>query len=431
MRINLIQSLPLLLIACFVIASCDPAENGQSVLQQININDHSVTEINLEAIPNDVTQIGLSEFFAGFEAIPLDSRPEALIENATIYFAEDFFLLGTQNFPGPARLLRFDYKGNYLNTIGSEGRGPGEHHGYLITTLKFNSILNKVLVGWGVFEHQLFRPDGTFLGQIQMPIKLLDNISFWSDDEYFSYGSTTSRALLPRDSVKVVFFKSDGAITKLIQRTNYPPENTTAYTPYGNASLFTYNGKKKIYFPGDHTIYRIDENRDLVPAGIIRPGENILPFNELTSPEDIIGSYSLEILAETDRNWFIKKSIYTEANLQEFENEPGRWGGSFDTKERIIVIDKETNKGKIFKFVDDLLYILPEQFSNIILPWQAGFGAYIALSPRMFLKAQEASKQLDRRRPEVKQKLEVLKGITPNDNFILFIFRFRDKIEIN
>ncbi len=427
-----LRTMPALLILCFIIAACEPAEDGRQVLRQVTVNGHSVTEINLHAIPDDVSRIGLSDLFADVEIIPLDSDPEALIKNATIHFADDFFLLGTQT-AGAARLLRFDYEGNYLNTIGSEGRGPGEHYGYLITTLKYNPDFSKVLVSWGSFQHQFFRPDGTYLGEVQLPVRLLDNISFWADDEYFSYGTTAGRPRLPSDSVKVVFYKSDGTITKLIKRTNYPPENTTAYTPFGNASLFTFNGKKKIYFPGDHTIYRI-ENSHLVPAGVISHDANVLPYNALTSPDEIVGSYRLEILAETERNWFIKKSIFTEANFREYEDEPGRWGGSFDTKEQLIVIDKKTKKGSIYTFTDDLLFIFPEKMLNRSLPWhdwQEGFGAYMALSPGIILKLQESSEKRDERSPEVARKLEVLDGITMRDNFVVFIFRIKEAVEIN
>ncbi len=429
------KNILLTILFLIVLTACNPGANNRHdpVLQQITINGYAVTAINLKAIPDEVTKIGLSEFFAELEVIPLDSATEALITNSTIYFADDFFLLGTQTTGGSAHLLRFDYEGNYLNTIGSEGRGPGEHFGYLITTLKYNPILNTVLVSWGSFENQLFRPDGTFLSTIQVPVELMSNISILVKDKYFSYGSTTSRPRMLNDSVKVVFYKSDGTITKIIKRTNYPPENTTAYTPFGNASLFTYNDEKKIYFPGDHTIYRV-ENHNLMPVAVIRHDENILPFNKLTTPEEIIGSYQLEILAETERNWFIKKSIYTEANFREFENEPGQWGGSFDTKERLIVIDKKTNKGKIYSFTDDLLYIFPDKFVNKSLPWQGwqkGFGAYMTVSPGGFLNAQKVSEQLDKRSPEVVRKLEVLDGISANDNHILFIFRFQEAVEIN
>lgn len=431
MSVQRLRSVPLLLIAGLGFTACAPDTTDQPVLQKTTLNSHPVTEIDIGAIPDEVTQIGFSDFFADFNVIRLESSVEALASNATIQFADDFILLGTQHFPGAARLLRFNYEGNYLNTIGREGEGPGEHRGQYISTLEFYKESNTVLVSWGALENrQLFRPDGTHLRDIKVPMRLLENIARWSEDEWFSYGSTTGRSRYPRDSVKIVFYTSDGEITKRINRTNYPPRNTTEYTPTGSASLFSVGGTRKIYFPGDHTIYRI-EDRELVPEAVIRPGENIVPFNELTAPDNIIGSYSLKILSETDRNWFIKKSIYTEADFEEFENQPGRWGGRYDTREQLLVIDKETNKGKMYAFTDDLLYIFPDELSKNILPWQEGYGAYIALSPDMYIKFTEASKKLDQRSPEVARKLEVVDGISMDDNFIIFIFRFREEIEIN
>ena len=432
MSINYTATIHLLVILGINIPACTPGKSiDPPLLQETTIDNHTVTEINIEAIPNEVTQVGVSEFFEDFDVIRLESTLEALATNATLHFADNFFLLGTQSSSGAARVLRFDYKGNYLNDIGREGGGPGEHKGEYIRTLEFHEDINTILIDWGGLEdRQRFRPDGTHLGDVKMPMLLMPNIARWSENVWFSYGKTTGRPRYPRDSLKIAFFSSDGEIINSTNRTKYPPTNTTEYSPNGKASLFTFKGDQKIYFPEDHTIYRIEE-RELIPDAVIHPGKDILPFNQLTDPEDIIGKYNLEILSETDRNWFIKKTIYTEADFKEFEKEPGKWGGMHETEDQLIVIDKETNKGEIYKFKDDLFYILPEEFSKSLLPWQEGFGAYLPLSANIYLKFKEASKKLDHRSEEVSRKLEVLDDLTKNDNFVIFTFSFQDEVEIN
>ena len=432
MSLNFIATIHLLVILGINIPACTPGKSTDPpLLQETTIDNHTVTEINIEAIPNEVTQVGLSEFFKDFDVIRLESSREALAANATLHFADGFFLLGTQNFPGAARLLRFDYEGNYLNTIGQEGGGPGEHRGQYVRTLEYYKDINTVLVDWGGFGNpQHFHPDGTHLGDIRMPMQLMSNIARWAENEWFTYGHTTDRPRYPRDSLKIAFFSSDGEIISRTNRTTYPPTNSTEFTPYGDASLFTFKGDQKIYFPEDHTIYHID-SRKLIPDAVIRPGKDILSFNQLTDPEDIIGKHDLEILSETDRNWFIKKSIYTEADFKEFKKEPGRWGGMYETEDQLIVIDKETNKGKIYKFKDDLFYILPEEFSKSMLPWQEGFGAYLPLSANRYLRFKKASKKLDHRSEEVSRKLEVLDDLSKNDNFVIFTFSFQQEVEIN
>lgn len=418
-----------LLSAGTILTACSSNNSSNAILQETTVDGATVTEINIDAIPSETEEIGLSEFFADLEVIRLESSEEALVMNTTIDFTDDFFLLGTQTSQA-ARLLRFDYEGNYLNTIGAEGGGPGEHRGQMITTLKYYQADNTVLVDWGGLERsQLFQPDGTHLQDIEIPVQLLGNINRWDEDEWFSYGNSTGRPLHPSDSVKMVFYATDGTITKQIDRSNYPPDNTTDYTPSGQPSLFTFQGTPKIYFPGDHTIYRI-ENKELIPDAVIQPGENILPFNELTSPDNIVGSYDLEILSETERNWFIKKRIYTEADFKEFENRPGQWGGRFDTREELIVIDKQTNKGRTYTFTDDMLQMFPEQLSENIPPWEEGVGAYAALSPDIYLKMKKASENSDQISPEVTQELEKLEGITMDDNYIIFKFNFKDEIVI-
>ena len=87
---NFLRKVRVLLIAGIAVAACTSGRTDRSVLQTTTLNGHSVTEINIDAIPDEVIEIGLSEFFANFEIIRLESRTEALAENATIYFADNF-----------------------------------------------------------------------------------------------------------------------------------------------------------------------------------------------------------------------------------------------------------------------------------------------------------------------------------------------------
>lgn len=115
---------PLLLaLAIAAVSACTSGPDGLPVLTETTLNGRTVTEIHIDAIPEEVTQIGLSEFFAGMNVIRLESSRKALATNYRMHFADNFILLGTQA-SGAARLLRFDYEGNYLNEIGGEGAGP-------------------------------------------------------------------------------------------------------------------------------------------------------------------------------------------------------------------------------------------------------------------------------------------------------------------
>lgn len=130
-------------------AACSFNTGEDRVLGETVVDGTTVTEIDLGLLPSETESIGLSEFFSGLEVIKLDNTDEALAMNAMeMFFAGDFFLMGTQT-SGAAKVLRFDYNGNFLNIIGREGGGPGEHTGYEVSTLEYYKDDNSVLVDWG------------------------------------------------------------------------------------------------------------------------------------------------------------------------------------------------------------------------------------------------------------------------------------------
>lgn len=423
--------LTLTIVAGISLSACSSGVPDGPAFGETTIEGNTVTEINIDAIPQEPTEIGLSEFFDGINVIRLESTQEALTMNTmAMFFAENFILLGTQT-SGAARLLRFDYEGSYLNSIGGEGGGPGEHRSSYIMDVQYYEDDNVVLADWASQEpKQLFRPDGTYLGVIRMPFRLMSNINRLSENEWFSHEGTAGRPQYRRDSLKIVFFDRNGNVNRRVDRTIYPPENSTQYTPTGSSSSITYNGVHKIYFPEDHTIYRV-EGQELVPDAVIRPGEKVLPYNELVDPANLVGRHSLKLLSETDRNWFLEKMVFTEVDAKEWDDQPGRWSMRFSARAELLVIDKRTGKGQAYTFADDLLHILPEAFSNQLPNWQAGFGAYLSLPAGAYLELTDQSNRIDRQSPVVREKLEVLDDLTPEDNYIIFHFPFRDEIVIN
>ena len=132
----LFRTFAVLLFSVTILTACSSNDTSDAILQEATVDGATITEINIDAVPSNPEKIGLSEFFDGLEIIRLESSEEALVMNTRLDFADNFFLLGTQTSQA-ARLLRFDYEGNYLNTIGAEGGGPGEHQGSLITTLEY------------------------------------------------------------------------------------------------------------------------------------------------------------------------------------------------------------------------------------------------------------------------------------------------------
>ena len=384
-------------------------------------------EIFLDRISSDTLEIALSDLFLSFRAIPLETRKECLIQNVSFTPAGDDLLIGTQHFPGPAMLYRFDKNGKYLNTIGRGGKGPGEHSGYLQSFCRYYANDKTVLVLWAGDDPQWFRIDGTLLKTIKMPYWNLINILKWDDDEWFSLGNPAGIPHDGVDSLIMVFYREDGTITKKIPRHRYPPEGVKGYVPSGwGSSVYAYEPDWRIYVEGIDTLYTV-KNKDLVPVGILHPGKGMLDYNKVTDPKYLKGKFSLGFLAETDNNLFLRKSVIKKADVKQYK--PGHWGGMFDTEEVLIIIDKKTGKGAICKAKDDLYgFITGKKFSWF--DWHpGGYVSYGIPVPDLQKMISDYESQQEVA-PEISARLQPLKKLNEEDNPVLFLFKVKKYIEI-
>lgn len=299
-------------ILFIMVSGCNSKDR---VLQEIKISGKKVPVIHPDQVPKLEKVFLLSELFSDFQAIPLETRKECLIQNTMIELSEDNIFVGTQNFPNPARLYRFDMHGKFLNEIGRPGKGPGEHSGYQQDFIRYQDKDRNIIVVWNTNQPQLFNPEGQLLSIIQWPYSRMMDIYKWGNEEWFSTGSSGGRPENPSDSVLLVFYTTEGRVTKIIPRTVFPSSKRKGYvpSPWYN-SVWSYKGKTKIFLPGMDTIFTL-EDKKLVPAGILSSGEKSLTYSKVMTQEELKGKYRIRILAETGYNWFIKKSVIKSVKL--------------------------------------------------------------------------------------------------------------------
>lgn len=423
-------NLPLLLTIC-VILCCSCEENENAVLRDIPFQGRTITEINLDNISPEVREYKLSELFSGFQAIPLETRPECMIGNTEIKFSKNFIFVGTQNVPGASKLYRFSKNGSFINEYGNEGRGPGEHTDYLpaqVTPIEEDSLL---LAFWeGSNENsQIFSFNGSFKGEVVHPVSLLSNIYQWSNDEWFGIGHCSGRPVYQRDSCKIIFFNNDGKILKIIPRLEYPNVKTDGYMPIGGSpSIYRYNNQWKTYIPGIDTIFKIVD-KTLIPTEILNRGKKGMPYNTIMAPEQLPGKFYLEILAETENNIFIKKEVIQSAEVHQYG--PGQWGSIITNEDQLIIIDKKSGKATYAKLIDDTFQFLPDDFLFSSLQWTDNPRVFISIQAINYLQAIKEPKPVDGLTKEALEHREKLKGITENSNPIILTFFIKDRIRID
>lgn len=355
----------LITIACF--ASCRNTESD--VLRDIRFNGSTLTEIHIDNVPAEKVEMKFSEIFTDFTITALETSDSSLLktDGGRVWFTENDMFISYQNASQtglfPASLLRFDKQGNFKNTIGRGGRGPGEHQGYILSHLICDDDNQTLVAAWeggaGNEGPMIYKYDGTWIDQITYPLDLMGgNISQYSEREWLWTGVAAGNARIQRDSVLMMFFSNEGDIVKLIPRTSYPPAGESKYTPPAfNSSAYLYKGNYKVYLPGLDTIYAIKE-RSMIPSGVIYPGKNGLPFNKYVEPSTINGLHRIDLVAETDNNIILTKSVILNAEVSEYR--PGQWGGMYSTDEFLIVIDKKSGKAITAELKDDVLGLFPD-----------------------------------------------------------------------
>ncbi len=409
--------------------SCKDTENA--VIRDISFQDGKIAEIVLDNIPVEVREFKLSELFSDFQIIPLETRPECVIGNTKISFSKHFIFVGTQNFPGASKLYRFNKNGSFINEYGKEGRGPGEHEGYLpsqVIPFEEDSLL---LANWQGNDDnsQYFSFNGFFKGEVILPMELLSEIYNWSDKEWFSFGNCAGKPEFQRDSCKLVFFNDQGKILKIIPRLKYPNTRTEDFTPYGGLnSIYRFNNRWKIYIPGVDTIFRLVD-KNLIPTDILIRGKNGMPYNSIMAPEDLTGKFDLKILAETDYNLFMQKQIIKSVKTNQYK--PGKWSVSIVPEYQLIIIDKKTRKGTYAKLTDDIFHFLSDEFLNYRLEWAENHRVNISVQAIDYLKAIKESKSVESATKEAMIHRDKLKGVTENSNPIILTFTLNDRIRIN
>ncbi len=402
--------------------------SDEKVFHETRLNGRKVQEIFLDRVPEEARQLNFSDIFSSCRAIPLETKDECLIQNVFFTLAGEDLLVGTQNFPGPARLFRFDRNGKFLNEIGRGGKGPGEHTGYMQDFCRYDDKDKTVLVKWDADDSQLFTLQGALIKTINMPFWGLQDMFKWNEGEWFSTGTSAGVSRYPRDSMLLVFFRDDGEITRAIPRTLYPPKNTKGYVPSSwGTSVYQNNSKRKFYFSGIDTLFSL-ENSKLVPAGILHSGKNAQEYNTTSDPEYQKGKYSLKFLEETENNIFIKRMVIEKADLNQYR--PGRWGGSFELDDQLIVIDKGTGKAAVCKFGDDMYGFIPEQAIENLEFDESG---YVTLNMQIsdmldMIKEYESKGNVS---PEIAARLEPLKKLNEDDNPVIFLFKINDRIRID
>ena len=318
--------------------------------------------IHFDNLPDEVVETGISEIIKDYRVIPLETKEECLVGNASVFLFEDNIIVGTQvEFPGPVTCYMFDDTGKFIKEVGAGGSGPGEHTGYLLSSLLTLIDTNMFVLSFTT-ENQLFNSKAEYVCDVKQPYDLMGNTISYSGDIWYSPGSVIGQPQYPRDSILLVVHSRNGEIIQRINRTVYPPSGGMGFTPSAaRESVYSYNGKWVLYSPGNDTVYSLS-GINVIHEYILDRGSNGQKYNKIVEPESVIGKYSYSIPCETDYQWLIICSEMTKAEVREYG--PGQWGGMYDFSYELAIIGKDKDRALRMEVYDDMYGIIDKRALN-------------------------------------------------------------------
>lgn len=407
--------------------SCNSKVQQNGIIEMIRVNGQEIPKLHLDQVDDSATVIRLSELFENFRIIPLETTDESLISlPGTIELTGHSILTWTQVGIGPCRVLEFDLEGRYLREYGRGGRGPGEHGGYVVEELSSFPEHGEVFIsfmGMGP-ENQLFSMDGKFLRSVKNPVEFTGGIKRFNDSIWMTSGSLAGYPEFRRDSIRLIFYSSNGFEIKVWPRSIYPPHGQSGYSPTGwGNSIYQVKDQWHIYSPGDDTLYSVTTDR-LDPIAVFDLGKKGSPYNKSIDPSAINGTYDIRIKNETARHWFLEKLTVVKADLTGSGN---RWGPGFDMKEFLLKVEKKTGQARNLRFEDDFLGLPQESPERLPIQWTAKgepYLVFIGVDLKESIKTALKKGNLD---PAIKSRLEKLDNqVDENSNPVFILMDIRE-----
>ena len=414
-----------------ILIACNTSKTNFKGFETTTVNGVEIPIIRLDLAPDSAKIINLSALIREIDIIPLETKKECLISYAHTHFSKDNIYVWTQVWPR-VYLYKFDNNGKFIQQIGKQGKGPGEHTGNSVNEIHVYDNKKQIEVHFGGTPGEmpkLFDNNGNYIHDIKYPYKLMSNFNRYNDSIWFSLGSIAGNPHYKRDSIMLVFFDKDGKVLKEYPRLKYPPTNTGKFTPSGWInSIYKFNNQWQIYNPGNDTLYKLEMD-ELFPAAIFHRGKNRSQYNEDIPPTEIIGKYDFTILTEANTYLIINKSFTTNAQIREFR--PGQWGGMYDKSDFIIIIDKINGEQHNIRIKDDILGIFPEKLlTSYITNWSA---SQLSGSKQAIDLKEEITEALknDELPENARARLTKLNSeLLDDDNPVVFRFLLKDRFEL-
>lgn len=226
---------------------------------------------------------------------------------------------------GNFRIQKFDKNGNYLQTIGRHGQGPGEFQGTM--ELRIDDLSGDICIRDGLYEIEKFDKQGYFIEKIKLA-KAIDDFDFDGKGNFFAIQQTISDEDLSKTLCKI---DSKGEIKKNYIKLPWPIH----YRRIGEVRSVGYE-------PEAYCLFMSKLDKDAFVYGYSK--------DYLLNIIDMDGRVLSKVQKEESPKKFSArdKMIYKRQHSDLPEHKPFFYSVITDSKGRIYV-QKNRTKGKEFK----------------------------------------------------------------------------------
>ena len=235
----------------------------------------------------------LSRLYNHYEIMPLGSSEDVLIGQIDnlVPFDNRYYAGDSQT----GKILVFDKKGEYIFSVGRQGRGPGEYTRFLDFTIGPDSLL--YVLSDSPTKIGRYRPDGVFLDEFDVPLAM--NLAV---DETFIYLYADGRYKPGERAQAYQLYVLDKKGKEVARSLSLDEVKSYPYSmKYNHSRPFSATENGMLFsMLLDETIYRLKQGK-VTSAYTLNYGAHTIPdhlFNEDRNPDDFFTSLAKERYAK-------------------------------------------------------------------------------------------------------------------------------------